>query len=183
MRLKALIVALAALAGCSAEVNVDENSASTGDAAAQGYTMEIFAHENEQIYLVSHEDGRAAAARVVDTTSSNIEASEARALLNDRQAALGDPGEEVVGFRAPGFRLSIKGDEADGDNNDSVEINVETPGGGVSIDARDDGANDRARVRITGADEGAARNFINDLEDVSPEVKAAMLAELGLSAT
>lgn len=180
MRLAALIAAFA-LMSCSAEVNVRDDG-DAAEATASGYTMEIFAHDEEQIYLVSHDDGRAAAARVLNDQSEAMEPDAARALLGERQGALGDPGEEVVGMRAPGFRLSIKGDGNEGDNNESVEIAVNTPGGGITIDARDDGANDRARVRITGADEASARDFINDLDGVSPDVKADMLRRLGLEA-
>jgi hypothetical protein len=41
-------------------------------------------------------------------------------------------------------------------------------------------ADDVAFVRITGADEETARDFITDADELSPAVQAQMLAELGL---
>ncbi|MEJ0060830.1 MAG: hypothetical protein WDM79_15160 [Terricaulis sp.] len=179
MAWRALIAAVA-LAACAPEGGV--TTADNAGAEAPGYALEVFAHDQEQIYLVSHSDGRAAAARAMGETSEVLTPEVARGLLTERQAALGaDQGEEVVGLRAPGFSLSIKGDEkgAEGEEG-AVQIAVNTGGGSMTIDARDEGENDRARVRFTGADEATARDFINDAEELSPEVKAAMLASLGL---
>ena len=39
---------------------------------------------------------------------------------------------------------------------------------------------DTAFVRITGADEASARDFINDAEELSAETKSQMLSALGL---
>jgi hypothetical protein len=53
----------------------------------------------------------------------------------------------------------------------------------VHVDAEDGGPgenDDRANVMITGATESDARDFINDAEDVSAEVKQQMLTAVGL---
>jgi hypothetical protein len=174
------LIAAVALAACAPDAGV--TTADNAGVEAPGYTLDVFAHDAEQIYLVSHSDGRAAAARAQGATSEVLTPEAARALLTERQTALtGAEGEEVVGVRGPGFSLSIKGDEnaAEGEEG-AVQIAVNTGQGGMTIDARDEGENDHARVRITGADEATARDFINDAEELSPEVKAAMLASLRL---
>jgi hypothetical protein len=172
------LIAAAALVACAPDgATTTENPAAT----APGYSLEVFAHDQELIYLVSHSDGRTAAARAVGETSEVLTPEAARALMSERQTAFGGTQEEVVGLRAPGFSLSIKGDEkgAEGEEG-TVQISVNTGQGGMTIDARDEGENDRAHVHITGASEETARDFINDAEELSPEVKTAMLASLGL---
>lgn len=171
-----LIAGVLALSACSVETSTEGASA---PAEASGYTFEIVANDQEQIFVVSHEDGRAAAAQAVEGQSRSITPDEAAALIGRRQAAFQQPGEEVVTLRVPGAELSIQGDDAQ--NNEAVRINIQTKEGGVTVNAQDQGeGNGRAHVRVTGADEEAARDFINEQEDLSPEVKAEMLAALGL---
>lgn len=176
MRL-ALVSILFALAACDGGTTTADNAA-----APPGYTLEVFAHDAEQIYLVSHDDGTAAAARVENETSALVAPEDARTLLAERQAAFGPPAgeDEAVRVRAGSLSLTISGKD-NGDGQDSVHIEAGSGRGSFSLDASDEGDNDRARVRITGADAEMARDFINDAEELSPEVKTAMLEALGLT--
>ncbi|HVY85742.1 MAG TPA: hypothetical protein VG943_11450 [Caulobacterales bacterium] len=153
------------------------------EAAAPGYTLDVFARNNEQIYLISHDGGRVAAARVVDKHSEIIQPAEAHQILDARQAEFRAPEHQAVNVQAGGFSLSISGDGDDktGDaKNGSAHIELNSGGHGVSIDAQGNDADGRARVHVTGADEQSARSFINDADDLSPEVKTEMLHTLGL---
>jgi len=171
-----------ALAACGAEGG--KSGAPQAAATAPGYTLDVFARNDEQIYLISSPgDDHLAAARVVDHNSSVIAPDEARSLLAERQQLFHpQPDNNAVDIRAGGFSLKINGD---GDTNSkeggSAHIDINAGGHGVSIDAQDNGDNSgHARVHITGADHDTARKFISDADDLSADVKTQMLQSLGL---
>jgi hypothetical protein len=88
----------------------------------------------------------------------------------------------VFALRLPGVDISVAADE-DNANSDSATVHINAGGRTVHVDAEDGGPgenDDRANVRITGATEEDARDFINDAEDVSAEVRSQMLAAVGL---
>jgi|SRR5690606_3274313 len=169
-----------ALAAC--EGGTGENQTNTGSAAASGYTMEIRATEAVQTYVVTAPDGRTVGARAANGVSALMDASRAQALAAEAPPE-GDELPEVMSLRVPGFEMSIAGTEEDANgDNGSVSLRI---GGeqGVIVRANEGGpgdADDSAFVRISGADEAAARKFIADAEELSPEVKAQMLSALGL---
>jgi hypothetical protein len=175
------IVSLAALAAaCSADVNVD------GDAApGESYTLEVRATEGEQTYLVIAPDGRVVGARAAEGASALMNGDRARELAGDPPPQ-GETPPEVMSLRFPGVDLQInaEGDEAKENGRANVSINAGDHSVVVNADEGGPGeADDRAYVRITGADEDAVRGFINDAEELSPQVKTEMLAELGISGT
>ncbi|MBL8551927.1 MAG: hypothetical protein JNJ73_18205 [Hyphomonadaceae bacterium] len=169
----AALMAVFALAACQpGSIGADK----TGAAAAGGYTLEVFAHEGDQIYVVSRQDGKETAARVSDGRSVILAASEAHGLIAQRP--LDAPANPDVTVRAPGFALSIADDDSMGRDNARIEFTV--GGKSVLIDAAEAGDRRRALVRITGADAAAARNFIEEARDLSEATKADMLRALGL---
>jgi hypothetical protein len=180
--MRLIFVALTALtlAACDASV-----SSKGGDAAADGYTMEIRADASQQTYLIVGPDGRTVGARAAEGASAVMDSARAQALVGDPPPRSGEDAPEVLSLRVPGFEMSVRGtDDGTTEENGQVQLSI---GGGdgqhIIVDADEGGpgeADDRAYVRITGADEDAVRDFINDAEELSAEVKAQMLAELGL---
>jgi hypothetical protein len=175
-----LLVAALALCGaaCAPDVGVH------GDGAG-GYTLEVRASQVEQTYLVTAPDGRVVAARAAQGASALMEGERARALAADPPPQ-GEAPPEVLSLRAPGFELNINA-EKDGADGESGRVAISLGGRGqtVIVNAEKGGpgeADDRAYVRITGASEDTVRAFIRDAEELSPDVKARMLAELGLGA-
>lgn len=179
--MRVLIVGLAALAAaCSAEVG--ENSVAPGES----YTLEVRAAGGEQTYLVIAPDGRVVGARAAEGASALMDAERARAFAADPPAQ-GETPPEVMSLRLPGLDMQINADEddANGDNG-RVALSLGREGQNIVVNADEGGpgeADDRAYVRITGADRDAARDFINDAEELSADVKAQMLAALGIAAT
>jgi hypothetical protein len=177
-----VIVALAlGLAACDGSTSATPNADGT-TAAAEGYTLEIRAMESVQTYLVTAPDGRIVGGRAASGVSALLDAGRAQSLAAEPPPE-GEAQPEVLAMRWPGFEMSISGDEENGDDeNGSVNISI----GGeqqVEIRANEGGpgdADDTAYVRITGADEAAARDFINDAEELSSETKTEMLGALGL---
>lgn len=176
-----MISALLLLAAC------EESAAPpNGDQASEsgGYSMEIRAGETEQTYLVIAPDGRTVGARAAEGASALMDNDRARSLASAPPPE-GEETPEVMALRLPGFEMSIGGSEttADGENG---RVNIALGGReGQRIEVRaDEGgpgdADDRAFVRITGADEEAVREFIAEADQLSPAVQAQMLAELGL---
>jgi hypothetical protein len=166
------------LAACDGSTSVGDGAAATSD----GYTLEIRASEATQSYVVITPDGRTVGARAADGASALMDAARAQALVAEPPPE-GEALPEVMSIRLPGFEMAVSGtDENPDGENGSVNIRV---GGeqNVVVRANEGGpgeADDTAYVRITGADEEAARDFVNDAEELSPEVKTQMLAELGL---
>jgi hypothetical protein len=167
-------LAVLALAACS------EADVANSDNPPGGYTLEVRADDDVQVYLVTSPDGRTTAARATDGVSGLMDVEEARAFTV--LPANEEPMPEVVALRLPGFDLSIAAEGAQ-TSSDSARVSINAGGRQVEVDARDSGGaeTDRAHVRITGASEGDARDFINDAEKLSPEVQAQMLAALGLT--
>lgn len=168
------------LAGCSVAVN----SGGDQSGAAGGYTMEIRASENQQTYLITTPDGRTVGARAADGASALMDSNRAQAL-----AAVPPPQSEEMpeqmSIRLPGFEMRVAGDNNDADGeNGQVRISVGGENGQrVLVDADEGGpgeADDRAYVRITGADADAVRDFIAEQDELSSEVRAQLLAELNL---
>jgi hypothetical protein len=164
-------LALAMAAACDPGASVPS--------AAEGYTLELFARDGEQIYLVRHSDGRKAAARVVNGASALMDADQAQTLLSEGQAALREPEKANVSIRAPGFSLQVADDEGGG-SSERARIEINAGGKHFLIDAEEEGEADRAVVRVDGADEEAARDFINEQAELSAQTKAQMLRAMGL---
>jgi hypothetical protein len=167
-------------AGCDASVTGEGEQA----ASQAGYTLEIRASEIEQTYVVTAPDGRVVAARAAEGASALMDSARARALAGETQPQ-GEPVPEVMSLRVPGFEMSIGATEegADGERG-RVALSIGgSDGQRIEVDANEGGpggADDRAHVRITGADEEAVRQFISRADELSPAVQAQMLAELGL---
>lgn len=185
-RLTNVLVAFAfvgALSACS----VSDDGANPAPPPREGFTLSVIAEEGEQIYMVTHTDGRAAAARVAGATSEIIEPTTAEARIEERLGVLGES-DTPVQINFPGFSLSVASQDR-GEGKERARIAINAGGQEVLIDAddtntggaaRDDGA-DRAAVRIPGVNEEAARNFITEAEHMSAETKAEMLRLLNLT--
>lgn len=170
--MRGLLAALAVLglAACTEGDSVER-------AASGGYTLEVRATEAEQIYVVTAPDGRVVAGRAAGGASALMQPDAIQALAAAPQSE-NLPG--VVSFSAPGFSVNISGE--DNGDQDAAHIAVNAGGQQITVNARDGGAvGDNAFVRITGADEAAARDFIAEADELSPAVQAEMLAGLGLN--
>ncbi len=181
MRVVIAALALAALAACDGSVRSDEKG--EAGAPAEGYTMVIRATEGEQTYLITGPDGRTVGARAAEGASALMDAARAQSLMGEPPPRMEEV-PEVMSMRLPGFEMSVGGTEdgAEGDNG-QVKLSIGHGQQRVEVNADEGGpgeADDRAFVRITGADEEAVREFIADAEELSPDVKTQMLAGLGL---
>jgi hypothetical protein len=182
MRWMLATAAALALAACDGSVS---DNAKQG-AAQQGYTMEIRADPSQQTYLITGPDGRTVGARAAEGASALMDSARAQSLMATPPRMEDAP--EVMSLRVPGFDLSISGvsdgdESAEGDQgqvrlsmggSDGQRIEVHADEGGPGEE------DDRAFVRITGANEEAVRELLDDAEELSPEVKAQLLAGLGL---
>lgn len=182
MRAFILAAAVVALAACDGSTTTTAGDAQTAGAAG-GYTMEIRASGIEQTYLITTPEGRTVGARAAEGASALMDENRAQALIADPPPQ-GEEMPEVMSMRFPGFSLSISGEEDQGEG-ENGRVNISMGGEGQNITVRaDEGgpgeADDRAWVRITGADEEAVREFINEQEELSAEVKAEMFTALGL---
>jgi len=174
---------IGALGACS----VSQDGANPAPAPREGFTLSVIAEEGEQVYMVTHTDGRAAAARVEGATSEIIEPETAQARIEERLGVLGES-DTPVQITFPGFSLSVASQDR-GEGKERARIAINAGGQEILIDAddadrdratRDDGA-DRAAVRIPGVSEDAARDFIMDAERMNAETKAEMLRLLNLT--
>lgn len=164
------------LAGCDASVEHDGRRAERSDPG--GYTLEIRASDAEQIYFVTAPDGTSVGARAAGGASALLNASGIRAFAESPPP---EPmSEEVMSFRAPGLNFSISGDpDADGEGGGAVAINI--GGQSINVNAQEGGeGGDRAHVRIAGVSAQDARDFINEADELSPDVRQQMLAALNL---
>jgi hypothetical protein len=154
-------------------------------APGEGYTLEVRATEGQQTYLVTAPNGRVVGARAAEGASALMNNDSARALTGDPPPQ-GELPPEVMSLRLPGLDMQINAEEDDtGGDNGRVALSIGGEGRNIVVNADEGGpgeADDRAYVRITGADESTVRDFIADAEELSPDVKAEMLAELGLTA-
>ena len=141
--------------------------------------MQIVGAGNEDaVFLVTGPAGQSAAARVAGGVSTLIGDTEAQGIMAVGQAAMAaDAPPEKVAITAPGFSLKVSADDTEAAGRGRVRINV----GCVSVAVDGDDTNgDRGVVRIGGVNEAAALKFIEDIDDLSPEVKAQMREKLGL---
>lgn len=177
-----LVVLAAALAGCDAPPDSD---LAGGPSGGGGYTLEIRAGEGEQTYLVVGPDGRTVGARAAEGASALMDSERAQALFDDPPPQ--EEISEVMGLRLPGFEMSIGGGgEDDKGEHGQVRLSIGGDGQTVVVNADEGGpgdADDRAYVRITGADAEEVRSFITEADELSPSVQAEMLAALGLPET
>jgi hypothetical protein len=181
MRWVIAALALGAVAACDGSTSVNTSDGTSG--AASGYTMEIRATEASQDYVIVAPDGRTVGARAADGASALMDTTRAQALAGEPPPE-GEEVPEVMSIRLPGFEMSVGGTDEDA-NGDHGSVNLSIGGEqNVVVRANEGGpgeADDTAFVRITGADEEAVRDFINDAEELSPEVKGQMLTQLGLN--
>ncbi|GAM98199.1 hypothetical protein U91I_01831 [alpha proteobacterium U9-1i] len=178
--MRAWIVASAAaltfaVSACDGAVETN-GGAATPDPS--GYTLEIRASNDEQLYLVTAPDGTSVGARAAGGASALMDASGIRQFT---EAAPPEPmSEEVMSFRAPGVNFAISGDpDADGEGGGAVAINI--GGQSINVNAQEGGeTGDRAHVRIAGVSAQDARDFIAEADELSPDVQSQMLAALNL---
>lgn len=167
-------------AGCGADINVSDDHDSS---PAGSYTLEVRADQAAQIYLVTTPDGKTVAARAANGTSALMEGRAVQALANQPMPA-GEEGQDQVSIRVPGANISVHADGDDESGNGTAHINVNAGGRHVQVDAQgngdDNGPDNNAHVRITGADEEEARDFVRKADKLSPDVQNQMLAALGL---
>jgi hypothetical protein len=162
-----------------------DGSYSSSDAMhepAGGYQLEVRASEGVQTFIVTAPDGRQTASRVAQGASALLDTDAIQA-LGIAQPLNAQPQPEVFALRIPGVDISVAADR-DHPNSESATVRINAGGRSVHVDADEGGPgeeDDRAIVLITGATEGDARDFINDAEDVSAEVKQQMLAAIGLN--
>jgi hypothetical protein len=181
MSMRALFLTLVlpfALAACDGSYT---SAGSEMEDPAGGYTLEVRADEDEQTYIVTAPDGRQTASRISGGASALLDANAIQG-LGDMQPLNAEAQPEVFALRMPGVNISVAAD-ADNPNSESATVRVNAAGRSVHVDADEGGpgdADDRANVLITGASETDARDFINDAEDISVDVKTQMLAALGL---
>jgi hypothetical protein len=182
MRMIAALLLGLALAACDASINSSDHESG---APPSGYTMEIRASSLDQTYIVVAPDGATVGARAAEGVSALMDSARARALFDDPPPQAETS--ELMSLRLPGFDMSIGGG-GEGEDGEPGRVQISIGGDGQRVEVHaDEGesasdADDRAFVRITGADEDAVREFIAEAEELSPEVKSQMLAGLGLSA-
>jgi len=183
--MRMLVVALAfGLAACGVVVSgPSEGPGEQASADTDGYTLEIRATATEQTYLILTPDGRTVGARAAEGASALMESGRAQALAATPPPE-GEEAPEVMSLRIPGFQMSVAGvdENAEGEQG-QVRMTFGSEGQNIVVNADEGGpgdADDRAYVRISGADEQAVRDFINEAEELSPDVKTQVLAELGL---
>jgi hypothetical protein len=183
MRMRWLFAVLAlGLAACDVSTS---SSSGSETASADTYTIEIRADDLVQTYLITTPDGRTVGARASEGASALMDGTRAQALAAEAPPQNEDLPERVA-IRLPGFEMTVAGeDDGTGSENGQVRISV---GGGdgqhVTVNADEGGpgeADDRAYVRITGADADAVRDFVAEQEELSAEVKQQLLTELALA--
>lgn len=177
--MRALIVALALplLAACDANYAGPEGA----ENPAGGYTLEVRAVEGAQTYIVTAPDGRQTASRAADGASALLDAA-AIQQMGEMQLLQHEAQPEVFALRFPGVDISVSADESD-PGSESATVRVNAAGRSVHVDAQEGGpgeGDDAANIRITGASESDAREFIAEAEHISPEVRQQMLSAVGL---
>jgi hypothetical protein len=183
MRFGLAALALLGLAACSpGKVEVSSGNGETITVNGRGgYTLQVVGAEKDQVYIVTAPDGRSAAARVTDGVSAIMGTGEAQNMVAAQQAALGpDPGDggDDVHISVPGFSLKVRDGDAEGSGRSSVKMKA--AGFDLDVNADESAGAERAVVRIGGADEKSAREFIDNADGLSAEVRAQMREALGL---
>ncbi|MDX2237443.1 MAG: hypothetical protein NW203_07755 [Hyphomonadaceae bacterium] len=174
-----LVAAALALAACTVETTAP--TLTSGDAAG-GYTLELFAANDAQVYRITTPDGAVVAAQASGDASMMTPATEVQGFFESMPAAP-RPEEADVAIRLPGVDLRVAGQK--GGATDQARISINVAGKEVLINAEDNGVEGdqdtgQARIRITGADADAARDFIADADGLSEEVKAQLRTAAGL---
>ncbi|MGH6952285.1 MAG: hypothetical protein ACREH4_15590 [Vitreimonas sp.] len=181
--MRAVIAVVAALVLAACDASVDTGSSGDNAAAPDGYTMVIRATGQEQTYLITAPDGRTVGARAAEGASALMDGARAQTLIGEPPPRMEEV-PEVMSLRLPGFEMSVGGTEGEGgDDNGQVKLSMGEGRQRIEVHADEGGpgeADDRAFVRITGADEEAVREFVADAEELSPEVRTQMLSGLGL---
>jgi hypothetical protein len=179
--MRALFLCAAAFFAASCADVQDDGAGLAGGEG--GYTLEIRASPSEQTYLVYAPDGAIVGGRAADGASALLDSEGVRALASEPAAADGET-PEVMSLRLPGFSMSVSGAHEDAGGNGRVALSIGGDDGrNIVVDASEGGpgeGDDRAFVRITGADEAAVRRFIVEADELSPSVQARMLAALGM---
>jgi len=179
VRWMAAAIAALALGACSIST---EAGAPPAPSATEGYTLQIVAEESAQIYLVTHSDGRSVAAKVENGQSALMDAEAAADRVEARMGVMGEPTEGQVHIRFPGVSISVAGQDHGG-GHDRARIAISAGGHDVLVDAEDSPRGEDAEkvvVRIPGVSAEDAREFIDESDKLSAEVKAQMRAALGL---
>jgi len=182
MRFGLAALAVLGLAACSpGKVEVTgENGERVVVNGRGGYTLQVVGAKDDQVYIVTAPDGRSAAAKVTGGVSALMGTGEAQNMVAAQQAAMGpDTGEggEDVHISVPGFSLKVKDGEGEGGHS---RVQMKAAGFDLDVNADETGGSDRAVVRIGGADEKSARDFIDGADGLSDETKAQMREKLGL---
>jgi hypothetical protein len=185
MRPVILSLVAAVLAACGpGEVKIETSEGSTVAAAdlggkGGGYTLNVMDDgAGGKTYLVIGPDGRQVAGQADAKGEARlVEGGDAHAAISDAASAMGPPPDEKVAIKVPGANISIKANEGE-DRRAKVQINV--GGQSIQVDAEGPDGSERAVVKVGGADEDAARNFIDKASGLTPEVKSQMKAKLGL---
>lgn len=184
MRFAAAALALFGLAACEGGA-MDSNGATPA-----GYRLEVRALEGVQTYLITAPDGKVVGAQAADGASRLLDEARIHEIAETPMPADADAPPEVMSLKLPGFEMSVNADHDEegntsSDDNGNAQVKMRVRGQEtVSIDARENGpgdADDIAHVVISGASAETARDFINDADELSEEVKAQMRAALGFS--
>lgn len=180
--MRTLIVALAAvaLAACTSEVSkaVNEKAAASPD---QAWTIQVVGDNEDNVMVVTGPGGKSAAARVTAGASSLLADAEAQGFLAEAQTAYeADPPPEKVSIKAPGVSINVAADETAGENSGRGRVRIDVGGIQVHVDGDEADGEGRGVFRMTGVNADTAREFIEDADDLSPEVKQQMREKLGL---
>lgn len=145
-----------------------------GDGAkADGWSVQMRASGDDQVFLIAGPDGRQAAAQVSGGASSLMDATAAKAQFAGGPETPTPPLDSPdVSIKAPGFEMKVQ----EGETEDGGQVEMRLGGMNLSVN----GADNQALVSIEGADARAARKFIDDADALSPEVKAALKEQVGL---
>ena len=187
MRRPIFLLAALALTGCdrvierSVDRAVERVSGKYAAEPGQEWTMQVLGSDGDRVYLVTGPDGRTAAARYKSGVSTLIGAAEAQSFIStnvEALAAAGPPPPQKVAISAPGVSIKVAGDDTEGDNSRG-RVQIKIAGVSVDVDGAE-GADGHGQVRIGGVDRNAALKFIDENDDLSPDVKKQMRDKLGL---
>lgn len=169
-----LALSAPALSACSRQV---ENMVSKVEAEpGEAWSMRVFGEDKDRVFLVAGPDGKVAGARLKDGVSTLLDADETAKLLEENGLVSETPLNEKLSIKTPVASVNIASDDAEGGSG-AVHIKA----GGVSINVNGNGADNGAGVvNISGVNAAAATKFIDDINELSPEVKKQFREKLGL---
>ena len=173
--LGAVLLGTVGLAGCSRQI---ENAVAELEAApGEEWTMRVLGDDADRVFLVVGPDGKHVGARLKGGASTLLEDAEAMALIGKSSLVSEEPPPEKLSITTPGATIKIGADEEGNGDRGRVQISA----GGVDINvAGDSTGGDSGEVAIQGVNATAAGKFIDDIEELSPEVKQKMREKLGL---